>query len=190
MENTTDGSPRELIFKTKKNKNSVAKNISEGIAIVSDNTVPIDIKKEKLSTEDWFMQFLPLFSGDLNVLKTLLSLTYENNNPIINQNNEDIVKEVISLYMKNGLDFTVQFLNGCKNNEHIFWESPEMSEARESLAHEASVYQTQEQGVKGVGKCKYCPSTELAYATKQTRSGDEPQTIFVQCTMCRKKWRE
>jgi DNA-directed RNA polymerase subunit M/transcription elongation factor TFIIS len=38
-------------------------------------------------------------------------------------------------------------------------------------------------------KCKRCKSRKCYYYELQTRSGDEPMTVFVTCTTCMFKWR-
>lgn len=47
-------------------------------------------------------------------------------------------------------------------------------------------------GVKETGglfKCGRCKSTKTTHYQKQTRSADEPMTVFVQCTNCSNRWR-
>eukprot|EP00924_Labyrinthula_sp_SR-Ha-C_P016673 snap_masked-scaffold_6-processed-gene-11.22-mRNA-1 protein AED:0.36 eAED:0.36 QI:0/-1/0/1/-1/1/1/0/178 len=46
-------------------------------------------------------------------------------------------------------------------------------------------------GIKnnGIFKCGRCKSTKTTNYQKQTRSADEPMTVFVQCTNCGNRWR-
>lgn len=39
-------------------------------------------------------------------------------------------------------------------------------------------------------KCSGCGCEEAMFIEMQTRSADEPMTIFYQCTVCRRTWRE
>ncbi|KAI5154997.1 DNA-directed RNA polymerase III subunit RPC11, partial [Enteropsectra breve] len=39
-------------------------------------------------------------------------------------------------------------------------------------------------------KCPKCPNEEAMFLELQTRSADEPMTIFYQCTLCRFDWKE
>lgn len=39
-------------------------------------------------------------------------------------------------------------------------------------------------------ECPKCHNDKAYYWTRQTRAGDEGETKFHQCTMCRHKWRE
>jgi transcription factor S len=38
--------------------------------------------------------------------------------------------------------------------------------------------------------CEKCDCEECFYWTKQTRSGDEPETVFYKCVKCGNTWRE
>jgi transcription elongation factor S-II len=40
----------------------------------------------------------------------------------------------------------------------------------------------------GIGTCK-CGSSKVSYMQKQTRSADEPMTVFIQCQKCGNRWR-
>lgn len=39
-------------------------------------------------------------------------------------------------------------------------------------------------------KCPKCTNNEALFLEVQTRSADEPSTIFYQCTVCRFDWKE
>jgi len=38
--------------------------------------------------------------------------------------------------------------------------------------------------------CRKCKSTKVEHYQKQTRSADEPMTVFCHCLMCDKRWKE
>ena len=42
----------------------------------------------------------------------------------------------------------------------------------------------------GVFKCGKCKSDKSTYYQQQTRSADEPMTVFITCTMCGNRWRQ
>lgn len=44
----------------------------------------------------------------------------------------------------------------------------------------------------GLTKCRRCKSSDVAYYQKQTRSADEPMTVFYQCQVetCMHRWRQ
>ena len=39
-------------------------------------------------------------------------------------------------------------------------------------------------------ECPECHHTKAYYWTKQTRAGDEPETMFFKCEVCKHQWRE
>lgn len=39
-------------------------------------------------------------------------------------------------------------------------------------------------------KCKRCGKRDTIYTQKQTRSADEPMTLFIRCVPCGNKWRQ
>ena len=38
-------------------------------------------------------------------------------------------------------------------------------------------------------KCKFCQKHSVSYTQKQTRSADEPMTLFYVCSACERRWR-
>jgi hypothetical protein len=102
----------------------------------------------------------------------------------------DIVREIIGMILSYGYQDTLDFLSQATGPDYILWEQPGMDIGRRAVEREITISQTQQVGVKGVGKCRYCPSTELTFARKQMASGDEATAIFVRCVMCGKGWKE
>lgn len=43
---------------------------------------------------------------------------------------------------------------------------------------------------EGIYKCFKCGSKKTKFTQGGTRSADEPLTVFIECTNCKKKWRE
>jgi DNA-directed RNA polymerase subunit M/transcription elongation factor TFIIS len=119
----------------------------------------------------------------------LLSLNYANGDPIIDPEHLDILMEIIGMIRSEGFEQAVQFLDGAEDPNFILWEQPSMEEGHNALARELELQQTEEKGIKGIGKCRFCPSTELIVKQAQTRSGDEGMTVFTRCVMCQKQWK-
>jgi len=46
-----------------------------------------------------------------------------------------------------------------------------------------------EEDYNGLLKCGRCKSTKTDYTTMQTRSADEPATVFASCRICGNRWR-
>lgn len=135
-------------------------------------------------------QLVGLWQGTEEQIQQLVQLQYENGTSIIDPNRRDVIMEVIGMLIAQNFDEVVDFLTDAPNPEFVLWEQESMDEGRIKVIREINIQQAEEVGVKGVGKCKYCPSTELVFATKQLRSADEAMTIFVRCVMCQKQWRQ
>ncbi len=67
------------------------------------------------------------------------------------------------------------------NYEEIFDTLAAKQLRRETVSHTTSS--------KGMFKCGKCKSTDTQYTMMQTRSADEPMTVFVFCTNCSNRWR-
>ena len=111
------------------------------------------------------------------------------------EKNEDIGKEftieLLTILMKEGFEKVHEMMENNKDNiSNIIWEQKRMDEGRFAIARETAILRAEDVGVKGVGKCRHCPSTELVFAEKTTRSLDEPTTIFVRCVRCNKRWKQ
>ena len=55
---------------------------------------------------------------------------------------------------------------------------------------EKALYEKDRGGATDQFKCSKCKKRECTYYELQTRSADEPMTIFVTCLNCGKRWRE
>ena len=132
----------------------------------------------------------PLWNGTPQQIQQLSQLTYQNGEPIISTKREDVMMEVLGMLVNQPFDEVMEFLANTPNPGFVLWEQSSLDEGRTKLAREITIQQAEEVGVKGVGRCRYCNSNELVFATKQLRSGDEPATIFVRCVLCTKQWRQ
>ena len=132
------------------------------------------------------------WNGTLEQAQTLISLHYPNGSLIIDLKRPDVITEIIGMLQTQTFDSVIQFLMNpnLTNPDFLLWEQKSMDEGRLRVARELMVQQTEEEGVKDVGKCRHCASNELVYKTRQTRSSDEPLSVFVRCVQCQKQWRE
>jgi DNA-directed RNA polymerase subunit M/transcription elongation factor TFIIS len=61
--------------------------------------------------------------------------------------------------------------------------------AAAQLKRETTMLEGQEEGTD-MFKCKRCGKSKTRYYEMQTRSADEPMTIFIRCLNCGKEWRQ
>lgn len=136
------------------------------------------------------MRLLNTWGGTDEEARQLAALQYTNGNPIIDVKRRDVIMEIIGMLQYQLFKDVLDFITDAPNPEFILWNQESLDEGRIKVAREITIQQVEEIGVKGVGKCRYCPSTELVFAMKQLRSGDEPATVFVRCVLCNKQWRQ
>lgn len=136
------------------------------------------------------MKLIDVWEGTADQAAQLAALQYQDGNLIIEPKRRDVIMEVIGMLQNQSFDEVMDFLTDAPSPEFVLWEQDAMDIGRTKVAREIAIQQAEEVGVKGVGRCRYCPSTELVYALKQLRAADEPATIFVRCVMCNKQWRQ
>lgn len=61
--------------------------------------------------------------------------------------------------------------------------------ADDQLKRETSMLERNQEG-SDMFKCKRCGKSKTRYYEMQTRSADEPMTIFIRCLNCGKEWRQ
>ncbi len=135
------------------------------------------------------MELAYVWNGTRDQINFLLKLKYRGTNiDILSMDDREIYTEIISYLRMNGFENTVSFLRGADSRNYILWEQNIMDEGRTKIAREIIIQRTEDTGIKGVGKCKFCNSKELVFSTRQLRSGDEPATIFIRCVLCQRQW--
>jgi len=160
--------------------------VTAGPAAVAGPTVTIIAETgERILT-----RLMDIWNGTPEQIQQLITLRYINGAPIIDVRRRDIIIEIVGMLKNQTFEEILDFLTDAPGPEFILWDQTALDEGRTKVAREIAIQQTEDVGVKGVGKCKYCPSTELVFAQKQTRSGDEAMTVFVRCVMCQKQWRQ
>jgi transcription elongation factor S-II len=62
--------------------------------------------------------------------------------------------------------------------------------ADEQLKRETTMLEGSSEVGSDMFKCKRCGKAKTRYWEMQTRSADEPMTIFIRCLNCGKEWRQ
>jgi DNA-directed RNA polymerase subunit M/transcription elongation factor TFIIS len=124
--------------------------------------------------------------SDQNDINSLMNLNDKNNVTIFNINDNDIILCVLSIIKKIGIKNSIIYLN----NIDIFniWNMLGFEESKNREEIYYSIFTEPPKGIKGVGKCAKCNSTELSIAIRQVRSADEPMTVFFRCINCNHNW--
>lgn len=89
---------------------------------------------------------------------------------------------------ENKLEEVIQFV---KNNT-LLWSNPVFDKERKKIEEENDFNVCPYEISEGVLQCKKCGCKKIFSFTKQTRSMDEPTTVFAMCSNkeCNNKWCE
>jgi len=76
-----------------------------------------------------------------------------------------------------------------KNNQ-LLWNNPTFDKERAKIEEENNFMVCPYELSEGVLTCGRCKSSKIYTFSKQTRSMDEPTTVFAMCSECGHKWCE
>ncbi len=78
-----------------------------------------------------------------------------------------------------------------KDVADLIFSSDEFKEEKSKRGVERDLYKNKMKAISGVFTCPKCGGSRTTQAEKQTRSADEPMTVFVRCLAagCGHKWR-
>jgi len=154
-----------------------------------ENTKPLVTKSLEFDKFTILRKYAPSTTSNDDIYQ-ILNLKYVDGNFIIDENHKDIIIEIIGMLNIYSIDYILDFLDESPNKEWIFWDQKFMNVGKVSVEREIFINRAEEIGVKGVGKCRYCPGTELVFAQKQVNSGDEPMKVYVRCVTCGQHWKQ
>jgi len=99
----------------------------------------------------------------------------------LNVTNSDIIRQLINceLSPQNFVFMTHQEMKPERWNELI----------QQKIKRDASKFNTNIEASTDMFTCKKCKSKKCTYYELQTRSADEPTTIFITCLDCGKHWK-
>jgi DNA-directed RNA polymerase subunit M/transcription elongation factor TFIIS len=75
-------------------------------------------------------------------------------------------------------------------NDRLLWSNPIFEKEKCKLEEENDFIICPYELSEGVLICKKCQSQKIFSFSKQTRSMDEPTTIFALCSNCKNRWSE
>ena len=139
-------------------------------------------------------------------IKELMSITYPNENiPIINENNKDIVYQIMSSIEKYGVASTLDLMRGHSILTPAQLDKGEIKKdqinesiifGNEAFIGTYTAYRTNSQILRepelvgtGAEDCPKCKSNNTTSQQRQTRSADEASITFNQCKACKYRWR-
>jgi len=107
-----------------------------------------------------------------------------------NLQNKARLMDVRALVRRDGFASTLAFLQTLPDTESITTETPLLEPVRQRQQMEDEMVERKEDVTESEYTCAACKSKRIARRLKQTRSADEPATVFLRCTACSNRWRE
>jgi DNA-directed RNA polymerase subunit M/transcription elongation factor TFIIS len=107
-----------------------------------------------------------------------------NNEPL----SQDILDE-IEVHLDKYVTALKVYYKKYDNEEDLIWHQDIFLEAQESVKMEIIRAKYKPLGITDYGHCPQCNSKNLHVVEKQTRSSDEPSTLFITCLYCNFNWR-
>jgi DNA-directed RNA polymerase subunit M/transcription elongation factor TFIIS len=94
-------------------------------------------------------------------------------------------------YSEKLLEVSYQFMNVLPNQRvnGIYHNLPSLELNRMNFGIEKDIFRNKPLLGKGIFKCEKCGSDDTEDYEKQTRSADEPMTVFVNCRKCKARFR-
>ncbi len=127
----------------------------------------------------------------------LTSIKLKNGEELLSLEYRYFIYEIVN--MLNTLDYEVvyNFLNvdwekilGSRNiRRKILFENPLLKSAKDKLDMDMEIFRGHIDVTKGAVDCPKCGSEETLSVEQQTRSADEPMSIFSNCLQCKWRWR-
>ena len=75
----------------------------------------------------------------------------------------------------------------CLKDKKILWKDPSFNNYKQKIQEQDEFIENPFEVEEGVLECR-CGSKRVFSYSKQTRSSDEPCTVFAQCMACKKQW--
>lgn len=132
---------------------------------------------------------LPITLITSNEITELTSLTYPNGNPILTLSDRNLFFEIIGLIFTLGYKTSLELFKRATNPYDLTFNSPLMKQAHDKQQIDLEILRTKVTVAPGLAKCPRCGSKEVSFTEKQTRSSDEPMTIFYTCLSCDRHWK-
>jgi DNA-directed RNA polymerase subunit M/transcription elongation factor TFIIS len=100
-------------------------------------------------------------------------------------------EEVKSEYSEKLLNISSKFMDVLPNQRvnGIYHNLPSLELNRMNFEIEKDIFRNKPLLGKGIFKCEKCGSDDTEDYEKQTRSADEPMTVFVNCRKCKARFR-
>ena len=140
---------------------------------------------ELISLDEQYRDLVPITVLRPAELQYVSTLVYrDTDEKILVLGNRSMVFELISLLLTVGYSDSVKFLSTLTSETEFLFNLPTLKVAREKSILDLKILKWKPKIEAGTSRCHRCKSQQLWVFEKQTRSSDEPMTLFYQCMNC------
>ncbi len=173
--------------KTRKNKESVKVAVNKFATTANpkkaEETETSTFPDEEIDWNAYLQKYVPTLDEDeimqiIPIISTMPSIAIINVIDYLRSPDDSFDKKLSVLTNSNGEYFT------------ILKHHPDMKNTERSLLMEMRALTEAPEVAEGIYRCNKCRSWKTLSNSKQTRSADEPMTVFITCTECGNKQRD
>jgi DNA-directed RNA polymerase subunit M/transcription elongation factor TFIIS len=141
--------------------------------------------------ETIFQEYTALNDKQIN---ELISISYKGYPLLDLVKRYDFVFEILGLLQEHSFGEIYEFLNSIKSYEEVnsktVYEFKKFDVLKQTYERNISYVRDRLELKNSTTLCRKCNNKNVRYSTKQTRSGDEPETTIYQCQDCGAMWKE
>ena len=100
------------------------------------------------------------------------------------------IYQILCILENPSLDSRIQIVNESLKSDSLMWNHSIFQKERAKIDEENEFITCPYELSDGVLQCKKCGCCKIFSFSKQTRSIDEPMTVFARCSKCCHKWCE
>lgn len=127
-------------------------------------------------------------------IQQLMALKGYNNKPMFSTTDDgrEMIYNTLALIHEFEWDIIYAFLveNQRRIQAIVIFNSPAMNDVRIRTEREIDTMVYRPKQEESIYTCGRCKGSKVSTRSLQTRSADEPITVFIKCLTCGKKWKE
>jgi len=138
-----------------------------------------------------YMDFLRKFYPNIKytTIEEISRMTYQDGTPLVDSTDMGSMSEVLKVISSTSdEDQALMVLRTIKDSEEKMpWSLDSIKSVIDQAELEYSLTRSKSSGVKTGKACRVCSADNYLYVNIQTRSADEPETVYTVCLECTNK---
>lgn len=135
-----------------------------------------------------YMSFLKHFNPNVKdtTVNEIYQMRYPDGDLVVKPDDMSVMAEIIKIFHTVGdEDKALEILRSkLKHEEKIPWSLDYVTSYKQTVDAEYDMIRSKSTGIKTGTPCKVCGADNFVYVNTQTRSADEPETVWTVCLEC------